>query len=216
MAGLFFYDETIDQHLTVSYGPAATQLLVSRALPGFILNGVTKVDTNRYRTTSLAAYGQATIHLTEALSLTGGAVFAGQQARHYSAVASGGLPLAGPLAAFAPLRAAFASSGTFDVQSKVGKVSGSTNLSYRVNSNALVYANYSRGNRSGPQPHPAPAGSARSWRPSRSIPMNWDSRPPCWITALPSMWPVICRITGTTRQRWPDPARLAVVYLECP
>ena len=150
VAGLFFYDETIDQHLTVSYGPAATQLLVSQALPGFILNGVTKVDTNRYRTTSLAAYGQATIHLTEALSLTGGLRYSHDNKRgHYSAVASGGLPLAGPLAAFAPLRAAFASSGTFDVQSKVGKVSGSTNLSYRVNSNALVYANYSRGNRSG-------------------------------------------------------------------
>lgn len=150
VAGLFFYDETIDQHLTVSYGPAATQLLVSQALPGFILNGVTKVDTNRYRTTSLAAYGQATIHLTDALSLTGGLRYSHDNKRgHYSAVASGGLPLAGPLAAFAPLRAAFASSGTFDVQSKVGKVSGSTNLSYRVNSNVLVYANYSRGNRSG-------------------------------------------------------------------
>lgn len=150
VAGLFFYDETIDQHLTVSYGSAATQLLVSQALPGFILNGVTKVDTNRYRTTSLAAYGQATIHLTDALSLTGGLRYSHDNKRgHYSAVASGGLPLAGPLAAFAPLRAAFASSGTFDVQSKVGKVSGAANLSYRVNNNVLVYANYSRGNRSG-------------------------------------------------------------------
>lgn len=150
VAGLFFYDETIDQNLTVSYGSAATQLLVSQALPGFILNGVTKVDTNRYRTTSLAAYGQATIHLTDALSLTGGLRYSYDNKRgHYSAVASGGLPLAGPLAAFGPLRAAFASSGTFDVQSKVGKVSGAADLSYRVNNNVLVYANYSRGNRSG-------------------------------------------------------------------
>ncbi len=150
VAGLFLYDETIDQHLTVSYGSAATQLLVSQALPAFILNGVSKVDTNRYRTTSLAAYGQATIHLTDSLSLTGGLRYSHDNKRgHYSGVASGGLPLAGPLAAFAPLRAAFATSGSFDVQSKVGKVSGAANLSYRANNNVLVYANYSRGNRSG-------------------------------------------------------------------
>ncbi|WP_292931816.1 TonB-dependent receptor [Novosphingobium sp. PASSN1] len=149
-AGLFFYDETIDQQLTVSYGPAATPLLVSQALPGLVLNGVTKVDNNRYRTTSLAAYGQATFHLTDALSLTGGLRYSHDDKRgHYSSVASGGLPLAGPLAAFAPLRAAFASSGTFDVQSKTGKVSGSANLSYRFGKDVLIYAGYSRGNRSG-------------------------------------------------------------------
>lgn len=150
VAGLYLYDETIDQHLTVSYGPAASQLLISQALPALILNGVSKVDTNRYRTTSLAAYGQATIHLTDALSLTGGLRYSHDNKRgHYSGVASGGFPLAGPLAAFAPLRTAFATSGSFDVQSKVGKVSGSANLSYRVNNDAMVYANYSRGNRSG-------------------------------------------------------------------
>lgn len=150
VAGLYLYDETIDQHLTVSYGPAASQLLISQALPALILNGVSKVDTNRYRTTSLAAYGQATIHLTDALSLTGGLRYSHDNKRgHYSGVASGGFPLAGPLAAFAPLRTGFATSGSFDVQSKVGKVSGSANLSYRVNNDAMVYANYSRGNRSG-------------------------------------------------------------------
>lgn len=150
VAGLFFYDETIDQDLTVSYGSAATQLLISQALPALILNGVSKVDTNRYHTTSLAAFGQATLHLTDALSLTGGLRYSHDNKRgHYSAVASGGLPLAGPLAAFAPLRAAFASSGTFDVQSKVGKVSGSANISYKVSNQVMVYAGYSRGNRSG-------------------------------------------------------------------
>ena len=150
VAGLFFYDETINQHLTVGYGPAATQMLVSQALPALILNGVSKVDTNRYHTTSLAAYGQATIHLTDALSLTGGLRYSHDNKRgNYSAVASGGFPLAGPLAAFAPIRAAFATSGAFDVQSKVGKVSGAANLSYRVNNNVMVYTSYSRGNRSG-------------------------------------------------------------------
>ena len=150
VAGVFLYDETIDQHLTVSYGPAATQMLVSQALPALILNGVSKVDTNRYHTTSVAAYGQATIHLTDALSLTGGLRYSHDNRRgKYSAIASGGFPLAGPLAAFAPLRAAFATSGSFDVQSKVGKVSGTANLSYRINSDVLAYANYSRGNRSG-------------------------------------------------------------------
>ena len=150
VAGLFLYDETINQYLTVGYGPAATQMLVSQALPGLILNGVSKVDTNRYHTTSLAAYGQATIHLTDALSLTGGLRYSHDNKRgNYSAVALGGIPLAGPLAAFAPIRAAFATSGAFDVQSKVGKVSGAANLSYRVNNNVMVYTSYSRGNRSG-------------------------------------------------------------------
>jgi iron complex outermembrane receptor protein len=150
VAGLFLFDETISQHLTVGYGPAATQMLVSPALPALILNGVSKVDTNRYHTTSLAAYGQATIHLTDALSLTGGLRYSHDNKRgNYSAVASGGFPLAGPLAAFAPIRAAFATSGAFDVQSKVGKVSGAANLSYRVNNNVMVYTSYSRGNRSG-------------------------------------------------------------------
>lgn len=150
VAGLFFYDETIDQNLIVNYGSAATQLLISQALPALILNGVSKVDTNRYHSTSLAAYGQATLHLTDALSLTGGLRYSHDNKRgNYSSVASGGLPLAGPLAAFAPLRAGFASSGAFDIQSKVGKVSGSANISYKVSPDAMVYAGYSRGNRSG-------------------------------------------------------------------
>lgn len=150
VAGLFLYDETIDQHLTVSYGPAATQFLVSQALPALILNGVSKVDTNRYRTTSLAAYGQATLHLSDALSLTAGLRYSHDNKRgNYSAVAAGGIPLAGPLAAFAPLRAAFATSGAFDAQSKVGKVSGAANIAYKVSPGVMVYAGYSRGNRSG-------------------------------------------------------------------
>ncbi|MEY4237459.1 MAG: hypothetical protein RL339_60 [Pseudomonadota bacterium] len=150
VAGLFFYDETIDQHLTVRYGPAATQLVINQALPALILNGVSKIDTNRYHTTSLAAYGQATLHLSDALSLTAGLRYSHDNKRgNYSAVAAGGIPLAGPLAAFAPLRAAFATSGAFDVQSKGGKLSGLANLSYRINSDVMVYASYSRGNRSG-------------------------------------------------------------------
>ena len=102
VAGLFLYDETINQHLTVGYGSAATQMLVSQALPALILNGVTKVDSNRYRTTSLAAYGQATLHLTDALSLTGGLRYSHDNKRgQYSAVASGGFPLVGPLPQYA-------------------------------------------------------------------------------------------------------------------
>ena len=150
LAGLFFYSETIDQHLTVGYGNAATQLFVSEALPSLILNGVTKVDTNRYRTTSLAAFGQASYHITDALTFTGGLRYSHDDKRgNYNAVASGGLPLAGPLAAFAPLRAGFASSGAFDVQSKSGKLSGLANLSWQANDDVLVYGTYSRGNRSG-------------------------------------------------------------------
>lgn len=150
VGGLYFFDETIDQHLNLAFGNAATAVFISQALPGIILNGVSKVDDNRYRTTSLAAYGQATFHLTDALSLTAGLRYSHDNKRgHYSAVASGGIPLAGPLAAFAPIRAGFASSGSFDVQSRGGKLSGLINLSYSFGGDSLVYASYSRGNRSG-------------------------------------------------------------------
>ena len=150
IAGLYYFRETVDAYALTRYGTAAVATVLSPALPALILNGVGVEAVNAYKTDSYAAFGQATWHLTDNLNLTGGLRYTSDRKKgSYVGVASGGLPLAGPLVAFAPLRSAFASSGSFNVKSNEGAWGGHLDLAYDINDDVMTYVSYSRGNRSG-------------------------------------------------------------------
>jgi iron complex outermembrane receptor protein len=148
--GGYYYREEIDTVSDFGYGNAATALFLSPALPSILLQGIDKIDTNRYLTESLAAFGSMTFNVTDRLSLTGGLRYSHDDKRgSYSAVVVGGTPLVGPLSPLAASRAAIVSPGAFDVDYNEGKLSGMANVAYDVTDNLTVYATFARGNRSG-------------------------------------------------------------------
>lgn len=150
VAGVYFYHENIEGRSVSEFGSAATASLVNRALPALILNGLRLDSVAKYNTTSYASFGQLTWHATEALSVTGGLRYTHDAKRGaYNAVASGGVPLLGPLAAFAPLRAIAGTTRAYTTRVKDGAWSGLINVAYQVNPDVLTYASYSKGNRSG-------------------------------------------------------------------
>ncbi len=162
VGGVYFYHEVVEARGVTEFGSAATASLVSRALPALILNGYRIDSIAKYNTTSYAGFGQLTWHATEALSVTGGLRYTHDAKRGtYDAVASGGAPLAGPLAPFAAIRAVLGVSKSFKTGVKDGAWSGHVNVAYEVNPDVLTYASYSRGNRSsGMNLNQLPAGAS--------------------------------------------------------
>ena len=150
VGGLYFFHESVDADTRTLYGPAAIAVFISPALPGLILNGVSLNWTSLYRTDSYAAFGQATWHISPDLSLTGGLRYTWDDKRgSYNAIAAGGAPLAGPLAAFAAIRAGFATTNAYNVSFSKGAVGGHVDLAWQISSDVMAYAGFSRGNRSG-------------------------------------------------------------------
>ena len=149
VAGAYYFHELVDARLVSEYGPQAVYFLISPLLPALILNGVTLHGSSKYKTDSYAGFGQATWHVTDRLSLTGGLRYTSDDKRGvYAGVAAGGLPLAGPLAAFAPIRSAIATTGGFAAGATKGAWGGHVDLSYHIAADTLTYVSYSKGNRS--------------------------------------------------------------------
>ncbi len=150
VGGLYFFAEKIDAVEQAQYGDAASYFLLSPALPALVANGYTLNATGDYRTTSAAAFGQATWHITPRWSLNGGLRYTyDHKAGSFNQVATGGTPLTGALAAYAPYRAALGGSDAFSVTANKGDLSGQANLSFQATGDLLTYVNYARGYKSG-------------------------------------------------------------------
>ncbi len=150
VGGLFLFYETISARGAQQYGSAATAFLLSPALPSLVANGYTLNFNPNYYTTSLAAYGQGTWHITPQLNFTGGLRYTYDiKEGSFYQVASGGVPLVGPLAPLAPYRNALGTSDAFTVSNDNGRLSGMADISYQINSNVLTYLTYSQGSKSG-------------------------------------------------------------------
>ncbi|MDR3510576.1 MAG: TonB-dependent receptor [Caulobacteraceae bacterium] len=150
VGGLYFFREQINAVGEQQYGNAATYFLLSPALPSLVANGYTLNYTGSFDTTSVAAFGQATWHVTSRLNLTGGLRYTyDHKDGRFNQVASGGTPLTGVLAGYAKYRAALGSSTAFSVTDNKGDLSGLANVSYQVTDDVLGYVNYARGYKSG-------------------------------------------------------------------
>jgi iron complex outermembrane receptor protein len=150
VGGLYLFSEQMGAIGAQHYGNAAAAFLLKSTLPSVVADGYALDYRASYHTTSLAAFGQAVWHITPALKFTGGLRYTyDRKSGWFNQIASGGAPLTGALAPFAPLRAALGTSTHFDVRFDDGDVSGLADLSYQVTPDIMVYANYARGDKSG-------------------------------------------------------------------
>ena len=150
VGGLFAFYEHVKALGYTQYGDAATAFLFSPALPSLILNGYTLHTYPIYKTTSLAAFGQATWHVTSKLNVTGGLRYTyDKKDGSYIQVASGGVPLVGPLAALQPLRNAVGTDDAFTVSTTKGDLSGLADISYQATHDVMLYVTLAKGFKSG-------------------------------------------------------------------
>lgn len=150
VAGLYLFQEDLDNLGVTEFGALAVRSLVNPALPGLILTGVRQTAEGRLKTKSYAAFGQGVWHLTPALDVAAGLRYTqDRKDGRYVSVQTGGTPLAGPLAAFQALRNGLAPNASFETSSKDGRWSGQLGLSYQASDTVLLYANYARGNKAG-------------------------------------------------------------------
>jgi iron complex outermembrane receptor protein len=156
--GLYYFHEDVQSSPLVQYGadaagwilpPGVPLALGNLALDGFANAGHEAVTTNSY-----AAYAQATWHIDDRWSLTGGlrytfddksGVFAQQQ--------QGGVPLSAlPPAARGPvstIRNTLSEPNAYSTGLDQGGVSGTASISYQIDDETLAYASYARGVKSG-------------------------------------------------------------------
>jgi iron complex outermembrane receptor protein len=150
VGGLYFFYESIAAKGAQQFGNAATAFLLSPALPSLVANNYTLSFSPDYYTTSLAAFGQATWHVTSKLNLAGGIRYTyDEKEGSFYQVASGGMPLTGALSPLAPYRAALGTSDAFTASTYNGQVSGMVDVSYQVTPDILTYVTFSEGSKSG-------------------------------------------------------------------
>jgi iron complex outermembrane receptor protein len=150
VGGVYAFYEHVKALGLTQYGDAATAFLLSPKLPSLVANGYTVNTYPFYKTTSLAAFGQATWHIIPKLNLTGGLRYTyDKKDGSFDQVTSGGVPLTGPLAALLPYRDALGTDDSFSLSDNKGDLSGMVDLSYQATSNLMGYVTYSKGFKSG-------------------------------------------------------------------
>lgn len=148
--GLYLFYEFITARGAALYGDAGSAFFLGAKAPSLVLNNFAVNSNPNYYTTSSAAYGQATWHVTSRFNLTGGLRYTYDiKEGSFYQVVSGGVPLTGPLAALQPLRNAFGTNDAFTVSTNTGKLGGLANISYQATPDILAYVTYSNGSKSG-------------------------------------------------------------------
>lgn len=157
--GAYFLHEDLRSNLrTILYSGAST-FLIAPGVPSAVLNGVEYDRDGKLKVDSIAGFGQATWHVTDALSITGGLRYTHETKRvRVDGSSFGGAPLALPV--LAGTRAAVLASlggtpaalgGTYALidRSSRNSVAWLVNPSFKVNDNVLLYASASYGEKSG-------------------------------------------------------------------
>lgn len=148
VGGLYFYWQDIDARITSVFGDRSTYWLLSPLLPAALTDGYRLDGTAASTTKSYAAFGQLTWHATDRLSITPGLRYTYEEKdARYDAAVSGGLATANPTLLGYKLALARPQSYTADLSD--GSLSGQINVSYDLTEDALIYANYARGYKSG-------------------------------------------------------------------
>ncbi len=156
VAGLYYFRESLKNHNTTAYGANAMYMYVSPLLPAAVLTGVQSDGYANIRTTSYAAFGQATWHAAPKWDVTLGLRSNNDKKEgDYRGYVSGGAALTSPpfpaflLPTMIAVRAGFASNLAYSAASKDNNISGQVGLSYQATSDLLVYANAARGFKTG-------------------------------------------------------------------
>jgi iron complex outermembrane receptor protein len=129
--------------------PTANQTIANYAYTGFEADSAADPKTQSY-----AAFGQATWHITDAFSATGGLRFTreNRKATYNQYTAAGNdltrLSAADQVTALA-LRNAIYPTVSYDRKVNSNALTGQINLAYKITSDVLAYASYARGVQSG-------------------------------------------------------------------
>lgn len=149
VAGLYVFHEAVTANSVQRYGDAASYFLFGPTFPAIVANGYGLNSTGVYDSTSVAAFGQATLHLTPQWSLTGGLRYTYDwKSGQFAQTVGGGAPLTGALAPLAVLRSALAIPTAYTASHDEGDPSGQVNLSYQATPDILAYATLAHGAKS--------------------------------------------------------------------
>ncbi|MEH3103770.1 MAG: TonB-dependent receptor [Sphingomonas phyllosphaerae] len=155
--GAYYFWQIVRGYGATAYGASAASWnlpAVSATIGNAALSGFEARSTSTPETKSLAAFGQATWNATDALHLTVGLRYTGEAKNgrfnqfHFAGADLSGLPDKARAAALA-IRSQFNPVMDFTTRLNAGSLSGLATLSYRVAPDALLYASYSRGSKSG-------------------------------------------------------------------
>ncbi len=151
VGGYFLREDLISNNRSI-FQSDATRWFLPGVLPSAILDGVEYDQVGKLQVTSGAAFGQATVHLNERASVTGGVRFTRETKKaSNTAITFGGAPLPAVLAgartailtAFGGLFTPVADKRTTDSWSWL------INPSYKISDDVLLYASVSYGEKSG-------------------------------------------------------------------
>ncbi|PCG14564.1 MULTISPECIES: TonB-dependent receptor [Sphingomonas] len=154
--GVYYFRQVVRGYSTSEYGadaPAALFPADDRNVATIAASGLLTAGFSDPHTKSAAVFGQATWHLTPALSLTGGLRYTHEDkwgsyaSKRVFAQPTTGLTQA-QIARVNAIRAALAPIQAFAVDTKDDSLSGLVTLGWKPSADALLYATYSRGAKS--------------------------------------------------------------------
>jgi len=157
VVGAFYFWQIIRGYGATAYGPTAALWNlpgVNQTVAGAAINNFEAGSTSTPETKSLAAYGQLDWEVTDSVSLTGGLRFTHEKKEgtfEQFWVAGNDLSSLTPVQAIVAnaIRTQFNPITSLSTSFTDNSLSGLISASWRVAPNALLYASYSRGNKSG-------------------------------------------------------------------
>ncbi|BAV64131.1 TonB-dependent receptor [Sphingobium cloacae] len=158
VVGLYYFRQRLPSHTLIEYGRDAGIYNIAPGTSGLTpvqrqaaLYGAWGDFLSTSRTDSYAAFGQATWHITEGLSFTGGLRFTYERkSGNYEQVRGSRIDISGLNAAQIALRNSFTPLVPYyELEKSWKSLSGLATLSQKIGPDALIYGTYSRGAKSG-------------------------------------------------------------------
>lgn len=149
VAGVYYFHQKIVGHPISIYGPLATYWLLAAGRPANLLDGYRTDGTTDFRTSSYAAFGEATWRPAPRLALTAGLRYTYEDKDGvYDVRASGGLST-GLSASLISDKNAILRSQAYTAHVGDGSASGRVNIAYDLADGLMAYASYARTEKSG-------------------------------------------------------------------
>lgn len=156
VAGLYYFHQTINGEPISIYGPKAAYWLIgpttgakATPVPGNLLDGYGQDGSTRFSTDSYAAFAEVNWKLVPTVTLTGGLRYTWEDKRgSYRTFNFGGLPtVAG--SALDNAKLSVLRPQAYSAEDHDGSLSGRANLAWQIGPQAMVYASFARGFKSG-------------------------------------------------------------------